>query len=154
MEENMLDFKKILWPNNFSDVSLQALPWIKSLITKYNAEAHLIYVAEDLANYGHYWGEPNPAHIHGLHEFALKGAQKKLEAFCQKELVECPLYEIHVVLGDPVQEILNAINEFGVDLVVMSIHGMRGYFYGESITQKVIQYAPVPVLTINPGASK
>ncbi len=111
----------------------------------------MLYVAQDLANYGHYWGEPDPKHVSGLHEFALKGAQKSLKKFCSQEFVSCPAYSIHVALGDPVKEILKAIDQIETDLVVMSVHGLHEEFHSGSITQKVIQYSPVPVLTVNPA---
>ncbi len=33
----MMEFKKILWPNNFSETALQALPYIKALMEKYGS---------------------------------------------------------------------------------------------------------------------
>ncbi len=146
----MLAFKKILWPNDFSEAAFRALPYVKSFIDKHDSEVHLIYVAEDLANYGHFWGAPNAKHVEHLHDFALRGARKKLEAFCTSELAACPLYHIHVVLGDPATEILKAIGNLDIDLVVISVHGMRGHFPVGSVAEKLIKHSPAPVLTLNP----
>lgn len=78
----MLAFDKILWPNDFSEASIKVLPYVKSLIDKYGSEIHLLFVAQDLADYGHCRGEPNAIHVERLHDFPLRGANKKLEAFC------------------------------------------------------------------------
>jgi nucleotide-binding universal stress UspA family protein len=149
-EVTMLAFKKILWPNDFSESAFRALPYVKAFIEKHGSEVHLIYVAEDLANYGHYWGEPNAKHVEHLHDFAPRGARKKLEEFCSSELAACPLYQIHVVLGDPASEILEAIRELEIDLVVISIQGMRGHFPVGSVADKLIKHSPAPLLTLNP----
>jgi nucleotide-binding universal stress UspA family protein len=147
----MLVFKKILWPNDFSGSSFRLLPYVTSLIDKYGSEIHLLYVAEDLANYGHFWGAPTAKHVEHLHEFALRGAKRKLEEFCRSELASCPLYRIHVHLGDPAREILKAIDEIGVDLVVMAVNGMRGHFPVGSVAEKIIKHSHVPLFTINPA---
>ncbi len=146
----MLAFRKILWPNDFSEAAFRALPYVKSFIEKHGSQVHLIYVADDLANYGHFWGEPGAKHVEHLHDFALRSARNKLETFCSSELAACPLYQIHVVLGDPATEILKAIRELEIDLVVISIHGMRGHFPVGSVAEKLIKHAPVPLLTLNP----
>ena len=146
----MLTFDKILWPNDCSEASFRLLPYVKSLIDKYGSEIHLLFVAEDLADYGHFWGEPNAKHVDHLHDFALRGAKKKLEEFCSNELATCPLYHVHVHLGDPAREILKAIDAIGANLVVMSTHGMRRHFPVGSVAEKVIRHSPAPLLIINP----
>ena len=148
----MLAFDKILWPNDFSEASFKLLPYVKTLIEKYGSEIHLIFVAEDLADYGHFWGEPNAKHVDHLHNFALRGAKKKLEEFCSSELATCPLYQVHVHLGDPAREILKAIDVIDPNLVVMSIHGRRRHFPVGSVAEKVIRNSQVPLLIINPDA--
>ncbi len=59
-------------------------------------------------------------------------------------------YEVVVVIGDPVREILRAIEEHDSDLVVMATHGRSGlsHFFLGSVAARVVRESPVPVLTV------
>ena len=48
--------KKILWPTDFSRISEKALPYVKSLTEKYDAEIHILYVIEDTAHHDGWYG--------------------------------------------------------------------------------------------------
>jgi nucleotide-binding universal stress UspA family protein len=58
--------------------------------------------------------------------------------------------EVAVVIGDPVREILNAIEEYKADLVVMATHSRTGlsYFFLGSVAARIVRDSPVPVLTV------
>jgi nucleotide-binding universal stress UspA family protein len=146
-----MDMKKILWPNDFSEMALTALPYVASLVEKYDSELHVLHVAPDLSDYGHFWGRPDPNHVEGMHAFALKGAERKLTEFCRNELAACPTYRIHVKLGDPAEEILKAVDELGIDLLVMPLRAGRNGGSLGSVTRKVMRETSVPVLAISPG---
>ncbi|MDX1764379.1 MAG: universal stress protein, partial [bacterium] len=71
---------------------------------------------------------------------------------CSSELAACPLYHVHVHLGDPAREILKAIDVIGPNLVVMAIHGRRRHFPVGSVAERVIRNSRAPILIINPDA--
>ena len=146
-----MEIKKILWPNDFTESSHKMLPYVQSLAEQYDAKIYLQHTAEDLSNYGEFWGKPDERHVKGMHDFALRGARKKLEEFCSDELASCPAYDIQVTLGDPADEILKAIDEFDIDLVVISLRGTDGS-KGRlgSVAQKILGESKVPVFAINP----
>ncbi len=59
-----------------------------------------------------------------------------------------------VVVGNPIEKILDAIKEFDVDLVVMGTHGRTGINLAliGSVAEKVVRHSPVPVTTVKaPG---
>jgi nucleotide-binding universal stress UspA family protein len=61
-----------------------------------------------------------------------------------------------VLSGDPVEVILNVIENEDVDLVVLGTHGRKGLehtVFG-SVAENVVRRSPVPVLTINPYTLK
>lgn len=147
-----MELKKILWPTDFSDAAAKVLPYIKSLTEKYDAEIHLLHVAEDLTNLRPYWGSgPDPKHIEELHEYAMKTSKERLNDLCKNQLEGCPRYRIHFALGDTAEEILKAIDTIRPDLVVMATRGLKEYFPFGSTAEKVIKNSPVPVLSINPS---
>ena len=58
--------------------------------------------------------------------------------------------------GDPVETILEYVDEADVDLIVMGTHGRRGlarYLLG-SVTERVLRQAGVPVLTVGGPADR
>ena len=145
-----MEIKKILWPTDFSDNSNAALPYVLSLTKKYGAEIYLLYVAEDMADYGTWYGELTPSHIEKLHEWEIPHAEKKMDEVCQKELKGCPMFHKLVVIGDPAQKILETAKSEDVDVVVMATHGRKGKFDFGSVTEKVVKNSPVPVWTVRP----
>ena len=149
-----MEIKKILWPTDFSENSNAALPYVLSLTQKYGAEIYLLYVAEDMAGYGTWYGELTPSHIEKLHEWEIPRAEKKMEEVCQKDLAGCPLFHKLVTLGDPAEEILKIVEKEGVDVVVMATHGRKGRFQFGSVTEKVVKNSPVPVWTMRPFERK
>jgi nucleotide-binding universal stress UspA family protein len=146
-----MEIKKILWPTDFSEAASKAEAYVVSLSRKYDAEVHLLHVAEDLTQFEHYWGSgPDAKHIAELHEYGMKVSEKRLQELCEKKLVGCPRYRIHIVLGDPASEILKAVDAIGADMVIMATHGMKARFPFGSVAEKVIKSSHVPVFTINP----
>ncbi|MDY0042891.1 MAG: universal stress protein [Desulforhabdus sp.] len=147
-----MEIKKILWPTDFSAAAAVAESFVSSLTQQFDAEVHLIHVAEDLTQYEHYWGSgPDAKHVEELNEYAMKISRERLEQLCKDKLTGCPRYQIHIVKGDPAKEILNIINQVQPDLIVMATHGMKGNFPFGSVAERVVKNSPVPVLTINPS---
>jgi nucleotide-binding universal stress UspA family protein len=58
--------------------------------------------------------------------------------------------EPHAVMGNPVEKILEAVQTYGVDLIVMGTHGRTGINLAliGSVAEKVVRHSPVPVTTV------
>ena len=143
-----MDVKKILWPTDFSKISEIALPHVKSLTEKYDAEIHVLYVIEDTAHHDGWYGAFDEKRVKELMEHANKTASNRLGQICEKYLEGCPLYVKHVAVGDPANEILNLIAKGKMDLVVMASHGEKGNFRFGSVAEKVLKNSSVPVTII------
>lgn len=146
----MLSIKNILFPIDFSENSSKILPYVLSIASKYDATIYLLHVVEDFCEWGGFYVPHLP--IARFHEEALKGAEKFLETLCDEQLQSCPNFQKILICGDPVTEILKAIEEQKIDLVVMGTHGRKGLehvFFG-SVAENVVKKSPAPVLTINP----
>ncbi|MEJ2587833.1 MAG: universal stress protein [Deltaproteobacteria bacterium] len=147
----MVEIKRILFPIDFTENSSKILPYVLSVSEKYDALIYLLHVVEDLSKWG--IGSYIP-HI-PLDQYesdALKGAEKAIDKICEEQLESCPNFQRSIRYGDPVQEILKAIDSEGIDLVIMGTHGSKGLehvFFG-SVAENVVKKSPVPVLTVNP----
>jgi nucleotide-binding universal stress UspA family protein len=145
-----MEIKKILWPTDFSENSNAALPYILSLSKKYDAEIHLLSVAEDITDYKEWYGELTSPHAERVREWEVPRAEKKMEEICEKDLAGCPMFHKKVVVGDPAREIVKTIEVEKPDVVIMAIHGRGGHFEIGSVTDKVVRNSPSPVWTVRP----
>ena len=143
-----MEVNKVLWPTDFSSSAEKALPYVTDLTQKYQAEIHVLYVIEDIAHHGPWYGDFDRARVDKLMERAKEMAQKRLSQICEKYLDGCPLYIKHIAIGDPAQEILKLIEKEKVDMVVMASQGEMGNFRFGSVTEKVLKNSKVPVTTI------
>ena len=145
MEEPQ-EIKTILWPNDLSKCSEEAMPYVRSLAKKYGALVHVLYVAEDLTAHDSWYGDFDPSHAEKIMQWEHKKALERQQELCQKYLADCAKYQKHIVIGNPVQEILKFIDAQKVDMVVMCKKGKTGGFDMGSVAQKVVASSPVPVV--------
>jgi nucleotide-binding universal stress UspA family protein len=142
--------RKILWPTDFSENAAKALPYVNSLSAHYGAEVHVLYVLEEMANFGAWYGDYDRSQADALLQLQKEKAEGHLQEICKIHLEGCPLYVRHTATGDPASEILKLIEKEKPDLIVMSTQGKRGHFSFGSVAEKVVRHSPVPVLTV-PG---
>ncbi|MBF0506212.1 MAG: universal stress protein [Nitrospirae bacterium] len=152
------DIKRILWPTDLSNNALFALPYVRSMSEKFQAEVHLLYVAEDVTWFDHFYGDADPKFLMELQDKIMKSAEEQLEKLCMNDLAGCPTFRRDIIVGNPVEEILRTIREAHMDLVIMATHGhgLKGtmtHFPFGSVTEKVTKSSPVPVLIVNPQTS-
>jgi len=150
--------KKILYATDLSENSAYAFRYAVNSAQKHDAKIHILHVLEEIKTniLAAYY------ELEKLQEMREKGKQevrdriqKRLETFCQRELMKDPecrdmVASTEVVEGDPAAEILRKADELGVDLVVMGTHGkglLEHTFLG-SVAEKVLHRIKVPVLTI------
>ena len=143
-----MKIRKILWPTDFSKSAEKAVPMVKSLTEKYDAEIHVLYVIEDIAHHDSWYGEFNEERRKKLVEHGNEQAAKRLEQICAKYLDGCPMYIRHIAMGDPASEILKFIEKEKVDIVVMPTRGQKGLFPFGSVAEKVVKNATVSVVTV------
>ena len=150
--------KKILYATDLSENSAYAFRYAVNSAQKHGAKIHILHVMEEIKTniLAAYY------ELEKLQEIREKGKQeikdriqKRLETFCQRELMKDPecrdlVASTEVVEGDPAAEILRKADELGVDLVVMGTHGkglLEHAFLG-SVAEKVLHRIKIPVLTI------
>lgn len=148
-----MEIKTILWPTDLSENSVRASEAVSYLSRKFDCRVVLLYVGFDLDNYFPAYGETSKGTHDKFEEWEKAEAQKRLDNLCSDKLSGCPLIERMITVGDPVTEILKAIEEKEADLVVMATSGrggrdMEGICGG--VTEKIVRTSPVHVMTVNP----
>lgn len=138
--------KNLLWPNDLSKCSEEALPHVRSLAKQYGAVVHVLYVAEDLAHHESWYGEFDNSHINRIVEWEIKMARERQQEFCSRHLEDFAKYKTHIEIGNPASKILDFIDNKKIDMVVMCRKGKTGDFDMGGVAQKVVVNSPVPVV--------
>lgn len=145
----MINLRNILYPTDFSEHSLVALPMALDLTDRYGATLHCLHVLD----LGHEFflasGYIAPFPIdeasvqHSVEEhlgrFVEEHVQQDKRPLCQK-----------VVLGKPFVEIIRYCQDEKIDLIVLGTHGhsaLASILLG-SVAEKVVRKAPCAVLTM------
>jgi len=140
----MVEFKKILFPTDFSPFAEKASEYAVSLAKKYGSKLYVLHVIEQFTY---------------IIDIGIDfRTQTSLEATARKLLDDTVAslskhgVDIEGVLrsGNPFAEIVHFASRENIDLIVMATHGRTGleHMLMGSVTEKVIRKAPCPVLTI------
>jgi nucleotide-binding universal stress UspA family protein len=146
----MVEFKKILFPTDLTEVSKKIAPYVLALVEKFDSEVHLLFVARHLKDFDRVY-VPIPS-IDKFEAEITEGANQKINEFSQEFFKDCRSCKEKVLTGDASEEIVNYIKSEGIDLVVMGTHGRKKLdrvLFG-SVAENVVKMATVPVLTVNP----
>ena len=153
MKERPIKFERILFPTDFSEASLEALPYGVELAGLFNAELLIMHVVPALPPMS-----PDAQYTTDVATLASKlraDAEAKLhESLAGKNSGELKTRRI-LVQGRAADQILRAIEEYQIDLVVISTHGLTGWRHMllGSVAEKVVRMSPIPVLTVRAKAT-
>ena len=149
----MVDIKNILYPTDFSEHSLVALPMALDLADRYGATLHCLHVLDVGQEFFLASGElvPCPADTSEM----LKAVEEKLGRFVEEHVLPTETYiNQAVVQGKPFLEIIRYSRRQEIDLIVLGTHGhsaLASMLLG-TVVEKVLRKAPCAVLTVrHPG---
>lgn len=149
----MPEIKKILCPVDFYDPAGTVAEYCSLLARALDAEVLALYVAPRMNRYAELYVEHED--LEHVVESIVTGAKQKMEQLITKHFSGLRAQGV-VRIGYAPEEILKAIEEDNVDMVIMGTHGRRGInhvIFG-SVAEKVVKSSPVPVTTIRPAMNK
>ncbi|RJQ19997.1 MAG: universal stress protein [Nitrospiraceae bacterium] len=140
--------ERILFPTDFSEGALQALPYAVDLAKKYNAKLYVLHVIFDFA-------KATGIHVpHMSHDELYKDlnqwAMKEIDTCCIEAIRGLPEVEKVVVKGIPYEEIIKFSDKEKIDIIVIGTYGRSGierFIFG-SIAERVVRRAPCAVMTV------
>jgi nucleotide-binding universal stress UspA family protein len=145
---DVVTFKRILCPIDFSPSALQALGFALDLARQADGLVTLLHVVEWLPE-----DEPRASAHFNVPEFRgymVNDAKQRLRSLVAEEFRASCKIDDAIVSGRAHREILRAAEERSADLIVMGAQGRGGVglaLFG-STTQQVVRSAPCPVLTV------
>lgn len=145
-----IQFRNILLPTDFSELSKPAIGCAKGLADAFDAQIHCIHVVDDAYQYWSAIG-PESLPVGPPPEEMIAVGRKRLDRFCADHLADSKRPVVsHVAYGRPFAEIIAYARENKVDLIVMATHG-RGaiaHVLLGSTAEKVVRKSPCAVLTV------
>jgi nucleotide-binding universal stress UspA family protein len=144
---DVLPFKKVLFPVDYSEPCLAIVPYVKEMQRHFSAQLSLVhaYGPEALAF------SPLPMSDPQLPEEAKALAEERLREFAQSHFPGSHV-ELFTGVGEPGGVISDLVQHQGADLVMLATHGrgpLRRFLLG-SVTTKVLHDLTVPVWTGHP----
>ncbi len=146
----MIKFEKILFPYDFSELSLHALRYARSFVETYEAELHVLHVLDEACQYWMAMG-PNSVPVGPPPDELLAASKQEMAKFVQEHLADAAFpVKTEVRIGRPFMEIIRYAREHQIDLIVLGTHGRSGLKHAlmGSVAERVVRKAACPVLTI------
>ncbi len=140
-------FEHILVPTDFSEVSQRALVYAKTIAKQGNSELLLVHVNPPLDLIT----PPEAAWVDGSEIQSLQEEQlEQSSAALRSEGYRARAISLTGPLYD---ELLHAIQQYKVDLIVLGTHGRKGIdrFLLGSDAEALLRHARCPVLSVGPG---
>lgn len=145
-----MKLERVLFPTDFSELSLHALTYARSFAESYKAELHVLHVVDDAYQYWMPMG-PGSVPVGPPMEELMSLANSELGKFAQEHLNGASFKIVTAsAAGRPFMEIIKYARDRAIDMIVMGTHGRSGLRHAllGSVVEKVVRKAPCPVLTI------
>lgn len=138
--------ERVVVPVDFSEHSRLNITYARELAAAYGARIDLVHVVEDYAL----------APVYGVEPLALNTPEvlDRVRAGLESMAAEAPgadvPVQVHVLTGNPVNEIIEFASRTGAGLIVIATHGLTGIkrFLMGSVTERVVRSAECPVFTV------
>lgn len=142
-------FDEILFPTDGSDPAAEALAYVMDIAAEHESQIHILNVADT--------SELSLTRIGGEVRDVQVSEGEKIVSDAASRVEDRGLTAItEVQQGDPHESIVSYADEFDLGCIVIPTHGRSGLkrtLIG-SVTERVINTAPVPVFSINPDGGR
>ncbi|MBN1844764.1 MAG: universal stress protein [Sedimentisphaerales bacterium] len=146
----MSQLKKILYPTDFSEHSLCALPLAQEIAQCFDANLHCLHVVDEAYQFWLSAQEAAMPVVMPIEEMK-QSAQEHMREFVSQHITFNPERLVwQVGIGRPFLEIIRYARQEEIDLIVIATHGhgaLASMLLG-SVTEKVVRKSPCPVLTV------
>ena len=157
-------FKHILCPVDLSSFSLEALRLARNLAETNGATLDVLHVIHNPFDEIYMTGitETDPALIDAYAQeperrarilrSTEEHAEVLLKQYCHSIVKEFSKVRYHIRAGEPFEAILEATEDFLIDLIVLATHGRTGItrLLIGNVAEKIVRQAPCAVLTVKP----
>ncbi|HMQ14484.1 MAG TPA: universal stress protein [Phycisphaerae bacterium] len=146
--------KKVLWPTDFSDLSLKAGRYAAACQRAFDCELHALHVVAPPLTPDVSVMLPAEMPLPVASPEILDGARDALQKIIDQHFGGDPSIRTDVFYGNAWNGICDYAARNAIDLIVVTTHGRTGLQRAliGSTAERIVQHAPCPVLTIREGA--
>lgn len=145
--------KQILWPTDFSPLSMHAARYARAFRDMFGARLHLLHVIPPPINPDLTVMVPTEVPAALADQELIKSARQALDRLVSSEFGGDPHIVRDAVYGNPWVAVCEYATKNGIDLIVITTHGRTGLAHVliGSTAERIVQHAPCPVLTVKSG---
>lgn len=146
----MLTPRKILWPTDFSELSMLGGRYAKAFCADFGAELHIIHVVPPPLSPDVALLVPTEAPLAMADPQVLDNCRKNLDQVVSTHFGGDARVKRDAFYGNPWTMICDYAKKNEIDLIVVSTHGRTGILHVliGSTAERIVQHAPCPVLTV------
>ena len=151
----MIQLKKILYPTDFSESSLAALPYATSFARNCGTKLILMHVVNEKI-FSEGLSLARVSAPEALEQEMTAEAGRQLKMIIPAEERQGLDWELVILYGMPFLEIIRYAKANDVDMIVIGTNGRSGmeHMVFGSTAEKVVRKAHCPVLSVKPTAAK
>lgn len=146
----MVEWRSILLPTDFAELSHRAATVAASLTRQYGAELHVVHVVVP-ALVPLPGAEPGQCTMVPAPGATLAAAQQALAEFVNRTFGDQPgTVKMTVLEGRPEEQIVQYAGEHGIDLIVIGTHarGLVSRIFMGSVSKTILESVACPVLMV------
>jgi nucleotide-binding universal stress UspA family protein len=142
--------QRILWPTDFSKLSLQGARYARGFRELFDAELHVIHVVPPPLAPDLLVTLPVEMPDQAAEDEMLAACRKQLDTLIAEHLSSMPNVVRDAFFGGAWTGICDYAERHEIDLIVVSTHGRAGlrHVLIGSTAERVVQHAPCPVLVV------
>ena len=142
--------KRILWPTDFSPLSLKAGNYALALTQHFSSQLHIVHVIVPPLSPDVSIMLPAEAPVAFSDDGLLAATQEALKRLVDQHLGGDKSFKTSVFFGNPWMGVCDYAKNNALDLIVVGTHGRTGLSHVliGSTAERIVQHAPCPVLTI------
>lgn len=142
--------KRILWPTDFSDLSLCGGHYARAFAEQFGAEIHVLHVVAPPLSPDVSVMIPAEVPVSYSQPELIESSRSAMEKLIAQHFAGIEPVQREVAFGDAAQCICRYAEEHEIDLIVVTTHGRTGLGHVLicSTAERIVQHAPCPVLTV------
>lgn len=141
---------RILWPTDFSELSLKGGRYAHSLARHFGAQLHVVHVIPPIMTADFSVALPATMPVTATDPDTIQACRDGLQRIVTDRLQATQNVVQEVLFGNPWSAICEYAQARQIELIVVTTHGRTGlkHIVIGSTAERIVQHAPCPVLTV------
>ena len=142
--------QRVLWPTDFSELSLRGGRYARGFCELFSAELHILHVVPPPLSTDVSLVVPAEVPVTVSEPELVESAEEALRRLVEEHFAGFAGVVTKVCFGHPSSAICDYASDNEIDLIIITTHGRTGLSHVliGSTAERIVQHAPCPVLTV------